>query len=139
MASRLSLRAKILAARSSVPGSGSELDEQQQRLHPNNLEYVIYQLFKINVTNVIKIKASLSKEFHLSPLDLDQMPMWEYEMYMEELQNLVQEENDRNQEQMDKAGVGNVQKMTNPRNLQKMTNPKMPQMPTIKMPSSIKM
>lgn len=115
-----------------------DLDSNKEplRLQPNNLEYNIYQLFKINVSNVIKIKASLSKEFHLSPLDLDKMPMWEYEMYMEELQNLIQEENDRNQEQMDKAGVGNVPKMTNPRNLQKMTNPKMPE---IKMPSTIKM
>ena len=111
-------------------------NKERLRLQPNNLEYNIYQLFKINVANVIKIKASLSKEFHLSPLDLDKMPMWEYEMYMEELQNLIQEENERNQEQMDKAGVGNVQKMTNPRNLQKMTNPKMPE---IKMPSTIKM
>ena len=86
--------------------------------------------------NLIQIKAQLSKEFHLSPVDIDMMPMWEYEMWMDSLSNLVKEQNDEQQEQMDKYHVNDTMKMTNPNNMSKMMNPKVPE---FKMPAMPKM
>ena len=51
-------------------------------------------LFRIDIVNFIKIKAILSKEFHIQPSEIEMMPAWEYEMFVKELNNIVKEEND---------------------------------------------
>ena len=46
----------------------------------------------------------------------------------------IKEENDRNKEEMDKAGINDVKKMSNPKNMNRMQQnamPKMPSMPNI--------
>ena len=58
--------------------------------------------------------------------------MWEYEMFIEELNDQVKEENKRQQDEMDKYHINDIQKMTNPKNMNSMMNPKMPKMPNIK-------
>lgn len=63
------------------------------------------------------------------------MPMWEYEIYIKCLNDLVKEENDQQQAEMDKHNVKDYQKMANPKNISKMAQP--PKMPS--MPSSIKL
>lgn len=90
---------------------------------------------KIDIVNLIKTKAILSKNFHIQPSEVDMMPMWEYEMYLGYLNDLVKEENEQQQAEMDKHNIKDYQKMTNPKNMQKMTQP--PKMPS--MPSSIKL
>lgn len=92
------------------------------------MEYALYSLWKINVLELIRIKASLSKQFHIQPSEIDKMSYWEYEYYVRYINDLVKEENKEQQSQMDKAGVS---KYTNPKNINKMTNPKMPSMPKI--------
>lgn len=59
------------------------------------------------------------------------MPMWEYEMFIDEMNKQVKEENDKQQGEMDKYHINDY---TNPKKMQKYTNPKMPAMPTMKMP-----
>lgn len=58
------------------------------------LESAIVRGFFIDINNIIKIKAALTKQFHISPTAVDMMPFWEYEMWMEELNALVKEENE---------------------------------------------
>ena len=60
------------------------------------------------------------------------MPMWEYEMFIEEMNNQVKEENDKQQAEMDKYHVKDYMNAANPKNISKMTQ--QPKMPTFKPP-----
>lgn len=59
------------------------------------------------------------------------MCYWEYELFIDELNNLVKKENDEQTAEMKKYNLDDYKKMTNPKhmqsNLDKMT-PKMPSM-----------
>ena len=57
--------------------------------------------------------------------------MWEYEIFIKELNEQVKEENKKQESEMDKYHVSDYQKMANPRNMQKMMQPKMPSMPSM--------
>ena len=92
-------------------------------------------LFKIDIINYIKTKAILVKEFHIQPSEIDNMPVWEYELFIKEINNLVKDENKRNQQEMDKAGYKDAQKMTNPNYASRMANKQMSNMNNFKMPS----
>lgn len=81
--------------------------------------------------NFIKVKAILAKEFHIQPSELEQMPTWEYELFMKEINAAVKEENDRNKQEMDKAGIDKAQKMSNPNAISKMQKASMPKVPNI--------
>lgn len=97
---------------------------------------MIFSLFKIDIINFIKVKAILAKEFHIQPSELEQMPAWEYELFMKEINNAVKEENDRNKQEMDKAGINDAKKMSNPNAIAKMQKAAMPTIPPApKMPS----
>lgn len=86
--------------------------------------------------NFIKVKAILAKEFHIQPSELDAMPAWEYELFMKEINNAVKDENDRNKQEMDKSGISDAQKMTNPNSFKRMQKSVMPKMGNIgNMPS----
>lgn len=100
---------------------------------------MIFSLFKIDIINFIKVKAILAKEFHIQPSELEQMPAWEYELFMKEINAAVKEENDRNKQEMDKAGIDKAQKMSNPNAIAKMQKASMPKVPDIKMPSMPKL
>lgn len=100
-----------------------------------NIEVVIFSLFKIDVVNLIKTKAILAKEFHIQPSELDNMPAWEYELFVKEINAIVKEENERNKQEMEKAGVKDAQKMANPNTLKKMQQNATPKMPSLNMPN----
>ena len=92
--------------------------------------------------NFIKMKAILSKEFHIQPSEVDNMPAWEYELFIKEINTLVKEENERNKQELDKAGLKDAQKMSNPSNIanmQRAATPKMPAMPKMPTAPTIKM
>ena len=77
----------------------------------------------------------LAKDFHIQPSELDNMPAWEYDLFIKEINSMVKEENERNQSEMDKAGYKDMKKMSDPRYSQRMANKSMPKMPSIpKMP-----
>lgn len=62
-------------------------------------------MWKMDVGNLIKNKASLLKNFHLPPSELDKMPMWEYELMMKELNGMIEEENKMQEDQMRESGM----------------------------------
>ena len=84
--------------------------------------------------NFIRTKAILAKEFHIQPSELDNMPTWEYELFVKEINNAVKEENDRNKKEMDESGYNDAKKMTNPSYLSKMQKDSMPKMSNFSMP-----
>lgn len=111
---------------------------QKQRslvLDNTHLERVIFNLFQIDIANLISNKVSLAKNFHIQPSEIDKMTMWEYEMFMKELNEVVKKENKDQQAEMDKYHIGDIQKMTNPNNMRKMANPPAPNFSNMKMPS----
>lgn len=88
--------------------------------------------------NLIDMKASLAKNFHIQPSEIDAMPYWEYEFFIMSLNNQVKEENEKQQSELDKYGIGDMMKNSNPKNMSKNMNsmtPKMPNFGSIKMPS----
>jgi hypothetical protein len=97
------------------------------------IETAIFSLFKVDILNMVKVKAILAKEFHIQPSEIEKMPAWEFEIFMREINEAVKAENERNKQEMDKAGIKDAQKMSNPNHIQKMQKAAMPQMP--KMPN----
>lgn len=98
------------------------------------LEYSIFGLFTIDLQNFIYIKAILAKEFHIQPSELERMPAWEYEMFMQEINKAIKEDNKRNKEEEDKYNVNDMRKMTERRNIDKMTSDaykKVPNVPSV--------
>ena len=85
----------------------------------------------MDLIHLIKTKAILSKNFHIQPSEIDEMPMWEYELFIQYLNDAVKEENDEQQKEMSKYNIDDYKKMSNPNSMQKMTHPKMPTMPPI--------
>lgn len=99
------------------------------------IESAIFGLWKIDLTNFVKTKASLAKSFHIQPTEVDKMPMWEYELFLIYLNDMVKEENEDQQKEMDKYHIDDYTKMAKPSNMKRMMDtPKfnMPKMPNIK-------
>ena len=109
-------------------------NSDQDNLDSTYIESAIFGLWKINLVNFIKTKASLSKNFHIQPTEVDKMPMWEYELFLSHLNDLVKEENENQQKEMSKYNIDEYKKMSNPSNMKRMTStPKysMPKMPSM--------
>lgn len=87
------------------------------------------------------MKASLAKQFHIQPSEIDKMMYWEYEIFIHQLNDMVKDENDRQKAEMDKYHVDDYMKMAKSGNISKnIAHPKMPNMnnmnfnPNIKFP-----
>lgn len=59
------------------------------------------------------------------------MPAWEYDLFLKEINAMVKEENERNKQEMDKAGYKDMKKMSDPKYSQQMAAKSMPTMPSI--------
>ncbi len=88
------------------------------------IEYALYSLWRINILELIRIKATLSKQFHIQPSEIDKMCFWEYEYYVKFINEAVKEENNAQQDQINKSGVGDISHIM--KNLNKPSSPKLP-------------
>ena len=124
---------------SSVSARLRSLDHASELMDNSFIEVSIMYLFKIDIKNYIQIKAILAKQFHIQPSELDNMPVWEYEIFVGEINDMVKEENAKNKAEMDKVGYDKIQKITNnPNKLGNMSsigNFKMPDTGSFKMPN----
>lgn len=103
-------------------------------------EDLIYGAFKIDVMDLISIKAQLSKAFHIQPSEVDKMAFWELELYLKELEKLVKEEKEHQEHEFNKSGAKDAMKMAKPGSIEKMMNSQSAKMPSIpKMPTSFNM
>lgn len=83
----------------------------------------------MDVTAYIRLLVVITKEFHIPPSSFEEMPFWEYELFIEELNKEVKEDNDRQQKQMDEYEKN---KPRMPKfNSNSFTQPKMPKIPTL--------
>lgn len=111
----------------------SDLDDiPPLTLNESYIEYALIRLFMIDVVNLAKVKAILTKEFHISPNEIDKMTYWEYELWMDQLNEMIKEDNEKQQSEMKKYHVDDAMKMATPGGMNKMMSaaqPKMPSMP----------
>ena len=69
------------------------------------MEFLIFNLIKIDLLNLIKIKAKLAKEFHIQPSEIDKMQVWEYELFITYLNEAVKEDNEAHEDEMSKYNI----------------------------------
>jgi hypothetical protein len=81
---------------------------------------------------LIQTKAILSKQFSIAPSEIDAMKFWEYEYFMKELNNLVEEENKQNEKQKEQYNMEALMKHQQSQQSKIMRNsqPKMPNIPS---------
>lgn len=118
-----------------------DFDWPPEKLSNEYIETAIYGLFKLNIMHFIKMKALLAKQFHIQPSEIEKFPAWEYELFIKQLNDLVQEENDKQKSEMKRYHVDDYINSANPKNMNKMVSgmtPKMPNMSSMNM-SSMKM
>lgn len=108
-------------------------DYDVDRLDDTFIDKAIYKLFFVDVVGQIKIKAAITKQFHIPPSEIDRMPYWEYEFWMKALNDQVKEENEAQQDQLDKYHIDDMMSNMSSGSFMKNMQPKMPEMP--KMPS----
>ena len=85
----------------------------------------------MDLVEYIKIKAALAKQFHIQPSELENMPFWEYEIFIKQINALVKDENDQQKAQMDNYHVDEYMDMARPKNMQKMMSGMQPQTPNM--------
>jgi hypothetical protein len=101
----------------------SSVQEQSKvTLDASYLEYCIFGLIKIDLIDLVNTKAILSKNFHIQPSEIDKMPMWEYEYFIKHLNELVKEENNKNEQDMEKYNVNEYKRMANPNSMRRMAS-----------------
>lgn len=107
--------------------------DNKQEFDGSFIEVLLFGLFKINIANLIKVKAALSKEFHIQPSEIDLMPFWEYELFVQEINNAVKEDNKRQEQGSSSENLQNVPGYKEVMAAQRMSksNMKMPSMPSM--------
>ena len=109
-----------------LPSRNSEANNK------NSFEYITFQLFSIDLLRLIQTKAILSKQFSIAPSEIDAMKFWEYEYFMKELNNLVEEENKQNEKQKEQYNMEALMKHQQSQQSKIMRNsqPKIPNIPS---------
>lgn len=73
-------------------------------------ESYIFGLWKISIINLVKKKVSLAKNFHIQPSEIDNMVMWEYEYFLKEMNDQIEEENKETQEKIKNYNINDYTK-----------------------------
>lgn len=109
----------------------SSVHDKVEKLDASYMESAVFTLLKTDLVELIKMKAALAKAFHIQPSEVDKMPMWEYEIFVMKLNELVQEENDKQKKEMAKHHVDEYMDMARPGNMKKMMSNPQQQMPKV--------
>lgn len=97
-------------------------------------------MFRINLENLIQNKIYIAKEYHIQPSEVDRLPFFEYEIYLEQMNIIAkqqEEENKRQREDMDsmKSSMNPAKMMSQMKANSPIQTPKMPSlsssMPTL--------
>lgn len=85
---------------------------------------------------MVKNKIQISKNYHIQPSEIDRLPYFEYEWYIEEIKEIQKEEEAKNEEE---SKHGNIPSLSSLQNQYKnMTSPSMqsiPNLPQIHIPT----
>ena len=76
------------------------------------MDLSVYSLFKVDILNLVKNETIISRHFHISPIELEQMPYWQYETFNIELNRILKEEK-KQQENEERKQKLNAPKIPN--------------------------
>ena len=119
--------------------------DEQLKLAEHGPAKIVYDMFRINLENLIKNKIYIAREYHIQPSEIDKIPFYEYEIYLEQM-NLIakkqEEENRKQQEEYEgmRSSMNPAKMMSGMKNgmsmpkMPTMSSPSMPKMPTISIP-----
>ena len=92
------------------------------------MESALYSLWRINIENLAKNKLFICKDWHIQPSEIDRVPFYEYELYLESINTNNKEEAER-QEKENKQYEAMSKSYKNPT-----SSFKAPSMPSFSMP-----
>ena len=105
-----------------------------RRIDPSHpvLEFSVIKLFQVRLLNLIKNKVGLAKNFYIAPSEIDRMYYWEYEYMLDEVNNNIKAENERQEKENAKYGDMSPKSMMREA---RSSMPHMPKSPSFSMPS----
>ena len=99
------------------------------------MEQALYSMLRVNLRNLVKNKLWISKEWHMSPSEIDQMVYYEYEWILDEINDYNKEQEKKSKEEQ-KQYDSMKQSMPNLNNMSHTMQKNMPNMslPKISIP-----
>ena len=80
------------------------------------MEYATYSRFHVDVRNLVKNRLYITKETHVQPSEYESWPYYEYEYFIEDLREYIENENKKNEEENKKYDMtsmkSNISKLT---------------------------
>lgn len=99
------------------------------------MESAVYLLFRVDVRNLAKNRLLIAKEFRIQPSEIYKLEFFEYEWFLEEIEEYNKEKQSQAEAQ-EKQHQQMQQQMRNPgKNIKMPSMPSMPKMPSFSMPS----
>ena len=68
------------------------------------MESALYSLFKVNTKSLVRNKIEIAKTYHIQPSEIDRLVFFEYEWYLNEIEDIVNKENKAQKEEEEKYG-----------------------------------
>ncbi len=75
----------------------------------------------------------IAKNYHIQPSEIDNLPYYEYEMYLEEINIIAKKEEEQNEKQNEQ--YADMQSSMNPQKMMQQAQQSMPSMGNMKMPT----
>lgn len=92
------------------------------------MESALYSLWVISLRNLARNKLHICKEWHIQPSEIDRMPYFQYEEYLELIQEFNKEEENRRKQEEKQY------KMPNMNNMMSSVKRNMPTIPKMNIP-----
>ena len=72
------------------------------------MEYATCFLFQVDVRNLVKNRLYITKETHVQPSEYESWPYYEYEYFIEDLKEYIENENKKNGEENKKYDMASM-------------------------------
>ena len=72
------------------------------------MEYATCFLFQVDVRNLVKNRLYITKETHVQPSEYESWPYYEYEYFIEDLTEYIENENKKNEEENKKYDMASM-------------------------------
>ena len=72
------------------------------------MEYATYFRFHVDVRNLVKNRLYITKETYVQPSEYESWPYYEYEYFIEDLTEYIENENKKNEEENKKYDMASM-------------------------------
>lgn len=59
------------------------------------MAYAVYLMYQVDTGNLVRNKINICREYHIQPSEIDRLPYYEYETYIEEIQEIQKREEEQ--------------------------------------------